>query len=290
MANVVEKLRRDVIPMSDTDQLSGPEQSGASTAVRYLASFAMAALATFVAVGIDHEVTIPNLSLIFVVPVIIAGLAFGLGPSLCSALLGALAYDYFLTEPRYTLNVNDPAEIWAIGLLFLVGLIVSGVAFTSQRRATDAALLRRQATVLQGYSCDVVAADNTKAIVSITSQALAALFQVPVIVMLVTEGDVVSVNKVGDMEPQEADFEAARTSLATGAVARAGIYPTLASRFDFWPVTTAVGQRAVIGLAFDPDRRPSAPDALVDIVVSVLALALERQYFTGTSPRSANAV
>jgi hypothetical protein len=108
--------------------------------------------------------------------------------------------------------------------------------------------------------------------------------------MLVTEGDVVSVNKVGDMEPQEADFEAARTSLATGAVARAGIYPTLASRFDFWPVTTAVGQRAVIGLAFDPDRRPSAPDALVDIVVSVLALALERQYFTGTSPRSANAV
>jgi hypothetical protein len=116
--------------------------------VRYLASFAMTAVATVVAVGIDRGVSIPNLSLIFVVPVIIAVLAFGLGASLCSAVLGALAYNFFLTEPRYTLDVNDPADIWAIGLLFLVGLIVSGVAYTSRRRASDAALLRRQATVL----------------------------------------------------------------------------------------------------------------------------------------------
>jgi hypothetical protein len=59
---------------------------------------------------------------------------------------------------------------------------------------------------------------------------------------------------------------------------RSGIYPDLASRFDFWPVVTAEGQDAVIGLAFDPDERPSAPGALVSIVVSVLALALDRDY------------
>jgi hypothetical protein len=66
--------------------------------------------------------------------------------------------------------------------------------------------------------------------------------------------------------------------LATGSVVRAGIYPDLTSRFDFWPVKTAEGQNAVMGLAFDPDERPSAPDALVDIVGSVLALVLDRQH------------
>jgi K+-sensing histidine kinase KdpD len=132
--------------------------------------------------------------------------------------------------------------------------------------------------VLQRYSRDLVAADNTKAIVSITSQALAALFQVPVVVMLVTEGTVVSLEKVGDVEPQAAELEAARSSLATGTVARAGVYPDMASRFDFWPVQTAEGQKAVIGIAFDPNERPSAPDALVDIVQGVLALALDRQH------------
>ena len=281
MADVESKLQQDITPAPDADPLFGPV---ASELVRYLASIAMTAVATVVAVGVDSKVTIPNLSLVFVVPVIIAGISLGLGPSLCSAILGALAFNFFLTEPRYSLAVDDAANIWAIGLLFVVGLIVSGVAFTSRRRAAEAALLRRQTSVLQGYSRDVVAADNTNAILSITSQALAALFQVPAVVMLVTEGRVVSLERVGDVEPQEAELEAARSSLATGTVVRGDVYPNLASRFDFWPVKTAEGQNAVIGLAFDPDERPSAPDTLVNIVVSVLALVLDRQHARARSP------
>jgi K+-sensing histidine kinase KdpD len=275
VADVESKLRQDITPVSEADPLFGPL---ASAVVRYLASIAMTAIATVAAVGMDSKVTIPNLSLVFVVPVIIASVGLGLGPSLCSAVLGALAFNFFLTEPRYSLAVDDPANIWAIGLLFVVSLIVSTVAFTSRQRATEAALLRRQAAVLQSYSRDVVAADNTKAIVSITTQALAALFQVPVVVMLVTEDRVASLEQVGDVEPEEAELEAARSSLAIGTVVRSGVYPHLASRFDFWPVETAEGQKAVIGLAFDPDERPSAPDAPVNIVVRVLALVLDRQH------------
>jgi K+-sensing histidine kinase KdpD len=275
VADVESKLRQDIAPAPDADPLFGPV---ASELVRYLASIVMTAVATVAAVGADSKVTIPNLSLVFVVPVIIAGIGLGLGPSFCSAVLGALAFKFFLTEPRYSLAVDDPANIWAIGLLFVVGLIVSGVAFTSRQRATEAALLRRQTTMLQSYSRDVVAADNTSAIVSITSQALTALFQVPVVVMLVTEGRVVSLKQVGDVEPQEADLEAARSSLETGTVVRSGIYPNLASRFDFWPVETAEGRNAVIGLAFDPDERPSTPDVPVDIVVRILALVLDREH------------
>ncbi len=270
MANVDSKLRQDTAQIPVADPLP-PSVLG------YLASCAMIAVATVVAIGIDSGVTVPNVSLVFIVPVIIAGVAFGLGPSLFSAVLGALAYNFFLTEPRYSLAVDNPANIWAIGLLFLVGLIVSSIAFTSRRRASDAALLTRQATVLQGYSRDVVVANNAKAVASTTSQALAALFQVPAVVILVAEGNVVSINSVGGLEPQQAEFEAARSSLEMGAVMRAGIYPTLASRFDFWPVATAAGPNAVIGLAFDPDNRPPAPDRLVDIVGSLLALALYRQ-------------
>lgn len=279
MAGVDSKQRQDITPMQAADPLLGSAPSEAPAVVGYLASFAMTAAATIVAVGVDKGVTIPNLSLVFVVPVIIAGVGFGLGPSLCSAVLGALAYNFFLTEPRYTLVVDDPANIWAIGLLFLVGLIVSGVAFTSRRRATDAALLRRQATVLQGYSRDVVAADNANAIVAITSQALAALFQVPVVVMLVTDGKVVSVDRVGGAEPSEAEFQAALSSLEMKTVTRAGLDPNFASRFDFWPVAAVAGQSAVMGVAFEPDERPLAPDPLVDIVGSVLSLALYRQHF-----------
>src|SRR5262249_38125163 len=157
----------------------------------------------------------PNLSLIFVVPVIIAGLSFGLGPSLCSAVVGALAFNFFLTEPRYSFAVDDAANIWAIGLLFVVGLITSGVALTSRQRASEAAQLRRQVGVLQGYSRDLVGANDPKAIAAITARALSTLFQVPAAVMLVTAGKMVLLEKVGDIEPQETDLEVARSSLTT---------------------------------------------------------------------------
>jgi K+-sensing histidine kinase KdpD len=270
MIDFDSKLQPDIIETADADPL-------ASTGVRYLASVAMTAIATVVAIGVDSRVNIPNLSLVFVIPVIVAGLGLGLGPALCAAILGALAFNFFLTEPRYSLVIDDPSNIWAMALLFVVGLIVSGVAFTSHRRAGEASRLRRQATVLQDYGLQVVVPRNVDEIARITSQALAALFRVPAVVMLVAEDKVVSVKRTGEAQPNEAELEAARSSLTTGTVLRSGVYPYAASRFDFWPVQTAGGQGAVIGLAFDPDERPATPDTHVRVVASILALVLDRQ-------------
>jgi len=269
MSNVEPRLQP--VETVDSDPL-------ASIWMRYLASVAMTAIATVLAIAVDTHVNIPNLSLLFVIPVIIAGLGLGLGPSLCAAILGALAFNFFLTEPRYSLAIDDPSNIWAMGLLFLVGLIVSGVAFTSHRRAHEASRLMRKATVLRDYSRQVVVSRNADEIVRITSQALAALFRVPAVVILIAAGNVVSVEPSGEADPNDAELEAAQSSLTTGTVLRGGVYPYASSRFDFWPVQTAQGQSAVIGLAFDPDERPSSPDAQVGIVAAILALVLDRQH------------
>jgi two-component system sensor histidine kinase KdpD len=179
--------QREVKPLTDTDPSPALELFKAPFAVRYLAALVMTALATVVAIGIDRGVTIPNLSLVFVIPVIVAAVTFGLGSSLFSAILGALAYNFFLTEPRYTLNVDDAANIWAIALLFVVGCIASAVASTARHRADDVALLQRQTTALQLYGRDALAADNTRAIISNAASALEGLFQVPVVVMIMSE-------------------------------------------------------------------------------------------------------
>ena len=91
----------------------------------------------------------------------------------------------------------------------------------------------------------------------------------------------VSVNKVGGVKLQEAEFDAARSSLEMGTVARARFYPTLASRFDFWPVATAMGQSAIIEVAFDAGERPKSPDTLVDIVGKSLGAGALSSAFPG---------
>ncbi|MGA7997959.1 MAG: DUF4118 domain-containing protein, partial [Bradyrhizobium sp.] len=259
-------LPSEIDQLEDSDPLQVLRLSSAPIAVRYLAAVVMTALATVIAVGLDSKVTIPNLSLVFVIPVVVAAAAFGLGPSLCSAVLGALAYNFFFTEPRYSLMVDDPANVWAIGLLFVVGCIASGVASIARRRADEAALLMRQATILQLYGHDVVGADDAREVVSLAATTLEALFQVPVVVMLMSENLVTFSEKRGEIQLLDAEMEAARSSLTTGRPVPAGIYPFDTSRLDFWPVSTPAGQRAVIGLAFDPDERPSKPATLVETV------------------------
>ncbi|OEO30415.1 hypothetical protein VW23_021460 [Devosia insulae DS-56] len=246
-------------------------------ALGYLAALAMTAAATALAVGVDQVSPIPNLSLVFVLPVVIAGASFGFGPSLAAAVLGALAFNFFLTEPRLSLVVDDPSNIWAIGLLLLVGVIVSAVAFTAQRRRADATRLESQANALRQYSRDVLAADTSEAIAATTAKALAGLFAAPAAVLLVAGGEVMFTSKTGAAELQAADLEAVRTLMAGGTGSRAGVYPELASRIDFWPVGQGAGQQAVIGLAFDPDDRPEAPERVIDVVAALLAMALERR-------------
>lgn len=270
MSYLGSKLRTDLVESDDTDPLARNWMS-------YLGSVVMTAFATVAAIAVDNSVNIPNLSLVFVIPVVVAGVSFGLGPSLCSAILGALAFNFFLTEPRYSLAVDDPANIWAIGLLLVVGLIVSGVAFTSSRRASEAALLTRQAAVLQSYARDVVTADTVDAVTSLTCEALAALFRVPAVVVIAQES-ALCVRVAGGLKLDQVELEAARSSLQSGTVLRGGIYPHPDSRFDFWPVHIAGSPNAVIGLAFDPDERPPAPDRPVTVVASILGLVLDRQH------------
>ena len=97
--------------------------------------------------------------------------------------------------------------------------------------------------------------------------------------MLMSETVVTFIERRGKIEPLDVEMEAAQSSLATCRSVPAGVYPFDTSRFDFWPVSTPTGQWAVIGLAFDPDERPSKPATLVEAVGAVLALALDRQHF-----------
>jgi K+-sensing histidine kinase KdpD len=261
-----------------TDQ-DGPSFLGptSSAVARYLAAILLTAFATVIAIGADMQVAIPNLSLIFVVPVVVSGVSLGLGPSLFSAVLGALAFDFFLAAPRYSLMIDDPANIWAMGLLFAVGLIVSTVSFTSQRRAEEAARLTKQFAALEQYSREISTATNLEAVASVTSRALASLFRLSSVALIVAHEKTVAIRSTGVLEPNRSEIEVARSSLATGDIVHGGVYPDVASRFDFWPIRTQKGASAVLGIAFDGDNRPSGAEAPVAIMARILAGSLERE-------------
>ncbi|MFL5296312.1 MAG: DUF4118 domain-containing protein [Phenylobacterium sp.] len=250
--------------------------------IGYAVSLAMVAAATVAAIIVDHALATPNLSLIFVLPVVIAAVSYGFGPALAAAVAGVLAFNFFLIEPRYSLNVADLANIWALFLLLVVAAIVSVVAAHSRRRAMDAWQAADRAIALQDLARTLVAAAGRQEAARAAAGALGRLFSAPAVVLL-QEGDrlTVAARGGGVAKLTRADEEAAGWALASRLRTHADAYPVEAARYDFWPVVTPQRQQAVIGLALGGREagRPASSEQLVETVGGYLAVALDREAY-----------
>ncbi|MBS0331535.1 MAG: DUF4118 domain-containing protein, partial [Proteobacteria bacterium] len=248
----------------------------------YALSAVMVAAATLGATVFDQATRVPNLSLIFVLPVVVAAVSFGWGPALAAAVLGTLAYNFFFLPPLYTLRVADPANLWALFLLLATAAIVSAVAAQSRRRAVEAWKAADQATALQTLARSLVGATGDAGAASASAEALARLFHAPAVVLLQdAHGLQVAGQAGGGGELSGADREAAAWVLAARMPTRGGAYPVEGAAYDFWPVITPQRQQAVIGLSISdrPGGRPAEPERLVETVGGHLAVALDREAY-----------
>ncbi|HUN97144.1 MAG TPA: DUF4118 domain-containing protein [Bradyrhizobium sp.] len=98
----------------------------------------LVALATGLAFLAQRLISAPNVTLIYVLPVIISATLFGWDPSLLTVVVGVVAFDFFFTEPYYSLTITSPSDIWAAVVLFVIASIVTSVAAESRRRAMEA--------------------------------------------------------------------------------------------------------------------------------------------------------
>lgn len=236
-------------------------------------------VASVLAAAVDGRVAIPNLSLIFVLPVVIAAIRYGLGPALSAAIAGVISYNFLLIEPRYTFRVADAANVWALVLLLITAAAVSGVAAQSRRSTLQAWEAVAQSSALQSMARSLVGARDARTIARVCAETLARVFSAPAVVF-VADGDALRLSaRAGGAAVSAADEEAAAWVMASRLPARGGAYPIDDCVYDLWPVQTPRRQRAVIGvqLSGQEQGRPENPERFVETVAGYLAVALERE-------------
>jgi K+-sensing histidine kinase KdpD len=238
----------------------------------YALALLFVALATVLAFVAENLLATPNLTLIYVLPVIISAMAFGWGPSLIASGASVLAFDFFFTEPRYSFAIASPSDIWAAALLLVVGAIVSSLAAEARRRGLEARQAAEQAQALQRLAHVIIEDRAPSEIVDAAATALSAIFHAPAVVFV---DGARALRPVGRTEVTKAEEEAALGALETRLPARAGVYPYADSEFDFWPVPTRSGHNIVLGvkLAGQGRERPIAPERFIDVVGAYLAAA-----------------
>jgi K+-sensing histidine kinase KdpD len=254
-------------------------------AARYGASLLFVALATGLAFIVDNLISAPNLTLIFVLPVMAAATFFGWGPSLAAVVAGVLAFDFFFTEPFFSFRIASPSDLWAAALLLVVAAAVSTLAAESRRRTLEARRAAEQAQALQALAHVIIQARPQSEVLEAAATALNRIFRAPSVIFMQKAGSFRPVASAGGAEITDAEEDAANGVLEVRLPALAETYPFDRSRFDFWPVAASKDFSCVIGVDFTRSgrERPAAPVRFVEIVGAYLAMAFSRK------PAGANA-
>ena len=113
----------------------------AGNAVPLGATFALVWLATVSLVFINYFVAFNLVSLIYMLPVVVAATQWGIGAGIVAAVAGAAAADFFFYPPLYTLWIRDPQNIVDLALFLLIALVTSNLA---ARLKNEAVVLRRR--------------------------------------------------------------------------------------------------------------------------------------------------
>lgn len=243
------------------------------TFARYGAALMLVTVAVLIAFVANQVVATPSLTLIFVIPVVIAATSLGWGPSVATVVASVLAFDFFFTQPYFAFRMTEPSEIWAAVLLLATSAIVSAVAGQSRRHALDARRAAEQAQALQAVAHVIIEGGSRNDAMAAAAVALNRIFAAPAIIFSGTDGHLRTEAAVGGAVASAPEIKAAASALEAQAHFRGETYPNDDSSFDFWPVTTSGGQRYVLAVDFmrSDYERPADPERFIEAVGAYIA-------------------
>jgi K+-sensing histidine kinase KdpD len=108
-------------------------------------SVALVGLATAIGAIARQHLALPDLVMLYLLGVMVAAARFGRGPSLLAAALSILAFDFFFIPPYFTFNVAEKRHVLTFAMMFVVGLVISGLTMRLRRQEHQQAELAKEA-------------------------------------------------------------------------------------------------------------------------------------------------
>lgn len=135
---------------------------------------ACATLVTFVFTGILGTVNL--VTVIFLIPVLLAAVWWGTGPAILAAVAGALSADFFFYPPLYSFWISDTQNIADLIVFLIVALVGGGLAADLRKR-------EREIYDLYGYSRQLAVCFTTADLIRATQNYLSRRLGRPTILI-----------------------------------------------------------------------------------------------------------
>lgn len=221
--------------------------------------FLYAALAVAVALAIGKLLTafapIPNLSMVFLMAVLVTAMNFGIWPAIFASVLSFFVYNFFFIPPLYNFTIAEPYELLALVIFLVVAVVSSALGGRVREQARISASRMRAMRRLYEFTRRLSGLATLDAVAEGAVSEIHASLGRPVVMLLAQDDDL---ELVGAWPPDD-DLDAAATTAARWAYqhvepagAGTGTLPTIS--WFFVPLRIGSKTLGVIGVAKDVDK------------------------------------
>ena len=275
---VTRDAEQDVVPARRSWRLALPP-----TLMPFLYGALAVAAALAIGKGLTELTPIPNLSMVFMLAVLVTAVSWGIWPAIAASALSFLTYNFFFIPPLHTFTIAEPYELLALIIFLVVAVVSAALAGRVREQARVSASRMRAMRRLYEFTRRLSGLASLDAVAEGAASEINASLSRSVVVLLAKDDDV---RLIAAWPPEDALDAAAMTAARWAyshnepAGADTGTLPIIP--WYFVPLRIGDKTLGVIGVTREKDGPPldSETRALFDTLVEQTAAALDRALLT----------
>jgi two-component system sensor histidine kinase KdpD len=256
-----------------------PNRSAAAGVLRaYAEAAAMVAISTLAGLAMAPRWGTSAVDLLYLPAVLGAAILGGSRPALFSALVSALAYNYYFTAPQRSLRIDSPADLVTVVILFLVAVTASQLAAAVRRQAQIAGAHAARNATIAGLARRLLSCSSEAEIADVSARQLAELLLCNAVIVGGRPVPQLLASAPGSATLTPSDLAAAALTLDSGETAGRAVTRADPADWQFHAIRSEAAVIAAAGLGRDDGAPPVDPDqlSLLQNLLDQVALALER--------------
>jgi two-component system sensor histidine kinase KdpD len=141
----------------------------------YLMSLSLVAAATFLSSAVFNLVPGASLSLIYLVGIMVSAQLYGLWPAIFASVLSILAWDFFFTEPYFSLALQSDRDLFTLIFFMITALTMSSVTALVRQQNRQLAVLANKNQTLYDFAKELAAIGSVEEITAFTIKKISRL-------------------------------------------------------------------------------------------------------------------
>ena len=257
---------------------------------RYAWTLGITLICTAIAYAMYPSFSQTNLVMVYMLGSAIAGVRFGRGPSVMSAILNVLAFDFCFVPPRFQFSVLDAEYLVTFAVMLIVTLVIANLVASVRQQTRVAGARERRTFLLYAMSRELAATRGTDSMARVAVRHVAEVFQCTAVVLL---PDAAAKLHLPVDSPEAGSFIGADLSIAQWVLdhgRRAGLgSDTLpAAPALYLPLGSESQRLGVLGVLPANQRRVLLPEQrhLLETFAAQIGIAVERARLAETAESS----